>query len=66
MTAAEQLELYRSRHLIGPVNVDASGSDQVCLVDGIRVLPTSNGRWRHDPAAIKALVRQAAETGWPK
>lgn len=59
-----RLELYRSRHTIRPTETTTFRGRLVwtCAVDGLLVhRRRSQGRdlWRHDPDAIKALVRMA-------
>jgi hypothetical protein len=56
MTAAETLARYRSRHRIAVR--PAPNHEYHCEVDGIRVLATRDGRWRHDPDRIIKLLEE--------
>ena len=62
--SAATLAQYRSAHLI---DVAVEGSMPMytyrCRVDGIRVIPTRNGKWRHHPDDIVKLLD--AEYGGP-
>ena len=64
MKTSDSLRLYRSHHVI---DVAVEGSMPMytyrCRVDGIRVIPTRNGKWRHHPDDIVKLLE--AEYGGP-
>lgn len=65
MNPGEQLAAYRLHHVIRPVEIATAPAmfEWACKVDGLRVLERrSRGRrlYRHDPDAIKRLVREAS------
>lgn len=65
LTATQRIDAYRSSHRIFLVSEQHADYGLIyrCAVDGLRVHPTRNGRWRHDSAEIKTLLD--AEYGGP-
>jgi hypothetical protein len=62
--SAATLKKYRSDHLIAVrIEGDSPAYTYRCGVDGIRLLPMRNGRWRHHPDDIVKLLE--AEYGGP-
>jgi hypothetical protein len=58
VNAVDRLTAYRSEHRIFLVDEEHPDFGHIfrCRTDGIRVHPTRNDRWYHDPAELKALL----------
>ena len=64
MDETTQLRAYRTRHVIRPTTYFGEPERVYCGTDEIRIVPRRGG-WRHDPDAIKRLVR-AVPIGAPR
>ena len=63
MTAADTLKAYRSDHVITLTGNAYTGGER-CLVDGIRVLTKRDGKWRHHPSELIALMDEVYGGPW--
>ena len=66
-TSAETLALYRSNHVITLTGNAYTGGER-CMVDGIRVITKRDGKWRHHPDDVLALMdaEYGGSWGFPK
>lgn len=55
--AANQVRLYRSRHVIEVVQLEQNGP-HICATCLFRVYPIKGG-WRHDIAQVERMVEKA-------